>query len=224
MQGWAQKPLTDTTSLDWTLRGTQFQSRITCPVVEACWDSPRLGLKSGSQRIEPLVLLVLSCLWRSYAMPQPPYLSTIWLFADIEWLDRISKPFLLLYYFNTSLSSLQVLGTLGNNVFLYFSYISLLLYKLNIVDGDAFLNLAIVIAPPIVLYRLIPVEYLQLWRGLFAGITLLDREALLLCVKVGGQGTILRIGCYAPMSQSPPQSQSQMNCSKVICWVQYIVC
>ena len=32
--------------------------------------------------------------------------------------------------------------------------------------------------------RFVPVEYLQLWRGLFAGITLLDRKALLLRAKV----------------------------------------
>ena len=52
--------------------------------------------------------------------------------------------------------------------------------------------------------RLTPVEYLQPWRGFFAGITLLERKALLLRLKVGGQGTILRVGCYAAMSQSPP--------------------
>ena len=64
----------------------------------------------------------------------------------------------------------------------------------NIVDGDAFLKLAIAIASPIVLYRLIPVEYLQLWRGFFAGITLLDREALLLCVKVEAKEQSLEYG------------------------------
>ena len=53
--------------------------------------------------------------------------------------------------------------------------------------------------------RLTPVEYLQPWRGFFAGITLLERKALLLRLKVGGQGTILRVGCYAAMSQSRPQ-------------------
>ena len=37
-----------------------------------------------------------------------------------------------------------------------------------------------------------------------ADITLLERKALLLRLKVGGQGTILRVGCYAAMSQSPP--------------------
>ena len=52
--------------------------------------------------------------------------------------------------------------------------------------------------------RLTPVENLQPWRGFFAGITLLERKALLLRLKVGGQGTILRVGCYAAMSQSPP--------------------
>ena len=66
--------------------------------------------------------------------------------------------------------------------------------QLNIVDGDAFLKLAIAIASPIVLYRLIPVEYLQLWRGFFAGITLLDREALLLGVKVEAKEQSLEYG------------------------------
>ena len=55
----------------------------------------------------------------------------------------------------------------------------------------------------------IPVEYLQLWRGLFAGITLLEPDALLLRLKVRGQGTILRVGCYAAMSHSSPQTQTQ---------------
>ena len=82
------------------------------------------------------------------------------------------------------------------------------MYKLNDVGVDAFLKMAIAIASiPNLLYRLIPVEYLQLWRGFFAGITLLDREALLLSAKVGGQGTILRIWCYALTSQSHPQPQ-----------------
>ena len=58
---------------------------------------------------------------------------------------------------------------------------------------------------PIVLYWLTPVEYLQPRRGFFAGITLLERNALLLRLKVGGQGTILRTWCYALMSHSPPQ-------------------
>ena len=53
-----------------------------------------------------------------------------------------------------------------------------------------------------------PVEYLQPWRGFFAGITLLERNALLLRLKVGGQGTILRVGCYAAMSHSSPQTQT----------------
>ena len=47
--------------------------------------------------------------------------------------------------------------------------------------------------------RHIPVEYLQLWRGLFAGIRL----------KVRGQGTILRMGCFASvchrLRHSPPK-------------------
>ena len=62
---------------------------------------------------------------------------------------------------------------------------------------------------PYYIVRLTPVEYLQPWRGLFAGITLLERKALLLRLKVGGQGTILRVGCYAAMSHSSPQTQTQ---------------
>ena len=53
--------------------------------------------------------------------------------------------------------------------------------------------------------RHIPVEYLQLWRGLFAGITLLEPDALLLRLKVRGQGTILRMGCFASVCHSPPK-------------------
>ena len=52
---------------------------------------------------------------------------------------------------------------------------------------------------------LAPVEYLQPWRGFFAGITLPECNALLLRLKVGGQGTILRTWCYALMSHSHPQ-------------------
>ena len=37
---------------------------------------------------------------------------------------------------------------------------------------------------PYHIVRLVPVEYLQLWKGLFDGITLLDRKALLLRAKV----------------------------------------
>ena len=62
-----------------------------------------------------------------------------------------------------------------------------------------------------------PVEYLQPWRGLFAGITLLERNALLLRLKVGGQGTILRLGCYAAMSHSSPQTQTQTQKPKTLC-------
>ena len=58
---------------------------------------------------------------------------------------------------------------------------------------------------PYHIVRLVPVEYLQLWQGLFAGITLLDRKALLLRAKVGGQGINLRTWCYASVSHSPPQ-------------------
>ena len=36
-----------------------------------------------------------------------------------------------------------------------------------------------------------------------------QRKALLLRLKVGGQGTILRVGCYAAMSHSSPQTQTQ---------------
>ena len=39
---------------------------------------------------------------------------------------------------------------------------------------------------------------------LFAGITLLDRKALLLRAKVGGQGVNLRTWCYASLSHSSP--------------------
>ena len=59
------------------------------------------------------------------------------------------------------------------------------------------------------MYRLTPVEYLQLWGGLFAGITLLEPDALLLRLKVRGQGIILRVRCYALMSQSPPKPKTQ---------------
>ena len=52
---------------------------------------------------------------------------------------------------------------------------------------------------------LVPVEYLQPWKGFFAGITLLESKALLLRMKVGGQGTILRTCCYAVVSHSHPQ-------------------
>ena len=58
---------------------------------------------------------------------------------------------------------------------------------------------------PYHIVRLVPVEYLQPWKGFFAGITLLERKALLLRLKVGGQGTLLRTCCYAVMSHSPPQ-------------------
>jgi hypothetical protein len=53
---------------------------------------------------------------------------------------------------------------------------------------------------------LVPVEYLQPWKGLFAGITPLERKALLLRLKVGGQGINLRTCCYAVVSHSPPQT------------------
>ena len=46
----------------------------------------------------------------------------------------------------------------------------------------------------IVLYGSLPVEYLQLWKGFFAEYTSPEGEALLLSVKVGVQGTILRRG------------------------------
>ena len=63
--------------------------------------------------------------------------------------------------------------------------------------------------------RLVPVEYLQLWRGLFAGITLPEFNALLLRAKVGGQGINLRTWCYALLSHSPPQPQpNQFKISK----------
>ena len=58
---------------------------------------------------------------------------------------------------------------------------------------------------PYYIVRLTPVEYLQPWRGFFAGITLLERKALLLRLKVGGQGTLLRTRCYAVVGHSPPQ-------------------
>ena len=81
----------------------------------------------------------------------------------------------------------------------------------NIVDGDAFLKLAIAIASPIVLYRLIPVEYLQLWRGFFAGITLLDREALLLCVKVEAKEQSLEYGAMHYRAKVPPQPNPHLD-------------
>ena len=59
--------------------------------------------------------------------------------------------------------------------------------------------------------RHIPVEYLQLWRGLFAGITLLEPDALLLRLKVRGQGTILRMGCFASVCHSPPKPKPKPN-------------
>ena len=69
---------------------------------------------------------------------------------------------------------------------------------------------------PYYIVWLAPVEYLQPWRGFFAGITLLECKALLLRLKVGGQGTVilrLRVGCYSAMSQSPshPTGPSSLN-------------
>ena len=88
---------------------------------------------------------------------------------------------------------------LRNTIFLNLPYFTLVLYyctKLNIVGVDAFLKLSVAIASmPNLMYRLIPVEYLQPWRGFFAGITSPEFKALLLSAKVGGQGTILRMWC-----------------------------
>ena len=68
---------------------------------------------------------------------------------------------------------------------------------------------------------LTPVEYSQPWKGFFAGLTPLERKALLLRLKVGGQGTLLRVGCYAAMSkvssdpiQAPRCSHSQFSFKK----------
>ena len=94
-------------------------------------------------------------------------------------------------------------------VFLYFSYLTLILYKLNNVGVDAFLLLANYIHS--FLYRLIPVEYLQLWRGFFAGITLLDREALLLGVKVEAKEQSLEYGAMHYRAKVPP-NPTQPNC------------
>ena len=74
----------------------------------------------------------------------------------------------------------------------------------NIVGLDAFsLNWQLQLCPYHIV-RLVPVEYLQLWKGVFAGITLLESNALLLRMKVGGQGTLLRTCCYAVLSHSHP--------------------
>ena len=75
----------------------------------------------------------------------------------------------------------------------------------NIVGLDAFsLNWQLQLYPYHIV-RLVPVEYLQLWKGVFAEITLLDRKALLLRAKVGGQGVNLRTCCYAVVVHSPTQ-------------------
>ena len=77
----------------------------------------------------------------------------------------------------------------------------------NIVGLDAFsLNWQLQLCPYHIV-RLVPVEYLQLWKGVFAGITLLESNALLLRMKVRGQGTLLRTCCYAVLSHSSPQPQ-----------------
>ena len=52
---------------------------------------------------------------------------------------------------------------------------------------------------------------MQLWKGVFAGITSLEGKALLLRrMKVGGQGTLLRTCCYAVLGHSSTQP-SQPN-------------
>ena len=60
--------------------------------------------------------------------------------------------------------------------------------------------------PPITTFHL---QYSHLYICiLFAGITLLEPKALLLRLKVGGQGTILRMGCFASVYHCPPQTQT----------------
>ena len=59
--------------------------------------------------------------------------------------------------------------------------------------------------------RHIPVEYLQLWRGFFAGITLLDREALLLCVKVEAKEQSLEYGAMHYRAKVPPQPNPHLD-------------
>ena len=95
-----------------------------------------------------------------------------------------------------------------------FNYCSLYTFystnQLNIVDGDAFLKLAIAIASPSYCtahsgWVFATVERIIRWNPL------LEPDALLLKLKVRGQGTILRMGCFASVCHSPPNPNPNRN-------------
>ena len=87
---------------------------------------------------------------------------------------------------------------------------------------DAFLLLANYIHS--FLYRLIPVEYLQLWRGFFAGITLLDREALLLGVKVEAKEQSLEYGAMHYRAKVPPNPTQPIDSKYNFCAYLCLLC
>ena len=52
-------------------------------------------------------------------------------------------------------------------------------------------------------------QHCELWRGFFAGITLLNREALLLCVKVEAKEQSLEYGAMHYRAKVPPNPNPQ---------------